>query len=67
MRDNIKFPWASQFIANHKSYIGRNEVSGSVRRAILRDAKLSWELGGAFAWDSTKEGYNYWKTIAREG
>ena len=64
--NNIKFPWASQFIANHKSYRDSLEVSIGVRRAILRDAKLSWELGGAFAWDSTKEGYNYWKTIARE-
>ena len=57
--NNIKFPWASQFIANHKSRIGYNGVSDDVRRAILRDSDLRWELGYAFGWRSTKEGYEY--------
>ena len=62
--NNIKFPWASQFIANHKSHIGHNVVSGDVRRAILRDTNLRWELCCAFGWRSTKEGYEYWQRIA---
>lgn len=62
--NNIKFPWASQFIAHHKLHIGHNKVSGDVRRAILRDTDLRWELGCSFGWSSTKEGYEYWKTIA---
>lgn len=44
--------------------MGHNEVSGDVRRAILRDTNLSWELGNAFGWRLTKEGHEYWKTIA---
>ena len=62
--NNIKFPWASQFIANHKSYMGNNRVLDGVQRTILRDSDLRWELGCAFEWCSTKEGYEYWKNIA---
>lgn len=67
MKRNIKFPWASQFIAYHKSHIGHNAVSSDVRRAILRDAHLKWELGRAFCWSLTKEGHAYWENIARQG
>ena len=63
--NNIKFPWASQFIANHKSSVWCNEVSGNVQRAILRDTDLRWELGCAFRWRATKEGHDYWRNISK--
>lgn len=59
--NNIKFPWASQFIANHKSR--HNGVTGNVSRTIRQDFDLRRELGRAFVWAQTKEGYDYWENI----
>ena len=63
--NNIKFPWASQFIAHHKSHIGHNIVASSVSHTIKRDFDLRRELSCAFGWGDTHEGYDYWKTIAK--
>lgn len=68
-----KFPWATQFIAHHKSHIGHNaelqrygaSVTSSVSNTIKRDFDLRRELRCAFSWVSTHEGYDYWKTIAQ--
>ena len=61
-KENLKYPWMSQFTINacrrHGGCLG-----DSARRALVQGGDFEREISMAFTWRNTPQGHDYWGDI----
>ncbi len=57
-KDNLKYPWVTQFIENAKEARSDERVTRSARACIVEGRRLPEVLSIAFSWSDTPQGYD---------
>ena len=66
-KDNLKYPWTSQFVENAKRYRRDGRLTESMRTRIIAGRALRSFLSCAFSWSGSPQGHGYWYNIERQG
>lgn len=61
-KENLKYPWMSQFTINACRRHG-GCLSDGVRRAFVQGRDLAGGISMAFSWRDTPQGRDYWYDI----
>lgn len=61
-KDNLKYPWMSQFTINACRHRG-GCLNDGVRRAFVQGGDLARKISSAFSWCHTPQGHDYWSDI----
>lgn len=66
-KNNLNYPWASQFVENAKRHRHDGRLTEGVRRRIITGRDVRSFLGCAFSWSGSPQGHSYWFNIERQG
>ena len=66
-KDNLNYPWTSQFVENAKRGRHDGRLAEGVRRRIITGLALRSFLSCAFSWSGSPQGHGYWYNIERQG
>lgn len=66
-KNNLNYPWASQFVENAKGYRRDGRLTESMRTRIITGRALRSLLSCAFSWSGSPQGYEYWCNIEGQG
>lgn len=66
-KNNLNYPWVTQFVENAKRCRHDGRLTGSMRTRIITGRALPSFLSCAFSWSGSPQGHEYWCNIERQG
>lgn len=63
-KDNLKYPWMSQFTINAHRCSCTGAFKPQLRRDIVEGIDLALKISSAFTWYVSPEGIGYWSYLA---
>lgn len=62
-KDNLKYPWMSQFTINACRSSRDGHLKGDTRAYLIHGRDLARKISSAFLWPNTPQGHEYWSDI----
>lgn len=62
-KDNLKYPWMSQFTINACRSSREGHLKNTLREHFIQGRDLARVISTAFAWSNTPQGHSYWSRI----
>jgi len=63
-KDNLKYPWMSQFTINAHRCSCRREFYSFLREHLVQGKDLATKITSAFSWCHSPQGIGYWSDLA---
>lgn len=61
-KENLNYPWASQFIINAQRCSAARRIHPFIREYLREGKDVAEIVNLAFSWSSSPQGCHYWRT-----